>query len=228
VAWNDARDVWYHEAMKTVSASCPCEMMDAQDPLFILYTSGSTGKPKGVEITHRSVVNLLASMQVEPGVAAGDRLLAVTTVSFDIAGLELYLPLVSGGQVVIAPRGVVGDGAALAELLEHSRANVMQATPVTWRLMLDAGWRGRAGMKILCGGESLPLELAHRLVETGAEVWNLYGPTETTIWSTVERLEPGAEMVAIGRPVANTQIYLLDESRQLVPAGVSGEMYVGG
>jgi amino acid adenylation domain-containing protein len=214
---------WQQESSEAVESRVGPENL-----AYVIYTSGSTGKPKGVEITHRSVVNLLASMQVEPGFEAGDRLLAVTTVSFDIAGLELYLPLVSGGQVVIAPRGVVGDGAALAELLEHSRANVTQATPVTWRLLLDAGWRGRAGMKILCGGEALPLELAHRLLETGAEVWNLYGPTETTIWSTVERLEAGAQTVVIGRPVANTQIYLLDENRQLVPAGVSGEMYIGG
>jgi amino acid adenylation domain-containing protein len=217
------KEDWQQESSAAVESGVGPENL-----AYVIYTSGSTGKPKGVEITHRSVVNLLASMQREPGMKAGDRLLAVTTLSFDIAGLELYLPLVSGGQVVIAPRAVVGDGAALAELLEQSRANVMQATPVTWRLMLEAGWRGRAGMKILCGGEALPLELAHRLLETGAEVWNLYGPTETTIWSTVQRMEAGAETVAIGRPVANTQVYVLDENRQLAPAGVSGELYIGG
>ena len=194
----------------------------------MIYTSGSTGKPKGVEIGHGSLVNFLESMQREPGMTERDRLLAVTTLSFDIAGLELYLPLVVGAEVAIAPRPAAGDGAALARLWKESGATMMQATPVTWRLLLESGWESAAGMKILCGGEALPRELANRLVAGGGEVWNLYGPTETTIWSTVERVEAGEGGVGIGKPVANTQVYVLDERREPVPVGVTGELYIGG
>ncbi|MGH9591973.1 MAG: non-ribosomal peptide synthetase, partial [Bryobacteraceae bacterium] len=214
---------WEQESSAAVDSGAGAENL-----AYVIYTSGSTGKPKGVQITHRSVVNLLASMQREPGMGPEDRLLAVTTLSFDIAGLEMYLPLVSGARVVIAPRSAVADGEALTELLAQCGATVMQATPVTWRLLLEAGWRNGAGKKVLCGGEALPLELAQRLVQTGAEVWNVYGPTETTIWSALQRIEPGAGTVAIGRPIANTRIYLLDENRQLVPAGVVGEIHIAG
>jgi amino acid adenylation domain-containing protein len=205
-----------------------------EDLAYVIYTSGSTGKPKGVEVRHGALVNLLESMQVAPGMGAEDKLLAVTTLSFDIAGLEMYLPLVSGGKLLVAEKGAVADGAALGSLLTSSGATMMQATPVSWRLLLDAGWQaGKPGrFKALCGGEAMPKELAGRLLEAGAEVWNLYGPTETTIWSTVEKVEAGQEtasgVVAIGKPVANTQVYVLDEQRELVPAGVAGELYIGG
>jgi amino acid adenylation domain-containing protein len=195
---------------------------------YVLYTSGSTGKPKGVEITHRSLVNFLSSMQGEPGIAQSDRLLAVTTFSFDIAGLELYLPLVSGAQVVIAPRAAVFDGNALARLLDTSKINLMQATPATWRFLLQSGWHGTPGLKILCGGEALTPDLAEQLLATGAEVWNLYGPTETTIWSTLQRVALQDGRVSIGRPIANTQVHILDEFGQPVPPGVAGELYIGG
>lgn len=194
---------------------------------YVIYTSGSTGKPKGVEIRHRSLANLLASMQEQPGIAASDRLLAVTTLSFDIAGLELYLPLIAGAEVVIAPRAAAFDGSALAAILNNSGITIMQATPVTWRLLLDAGWHGIPGLKILCGGEALPQELAEQLLATGAALWNMYGPTETTIWSTLEQVRPGTQ-VSIGRPIANTQLYILDEYGEPVPPGVAGELYIGG
>ncbi len=195
---------------------------------YVIYTSGSTGKPKGVAIMHRSVVNFLESMRREPGMTADDRLVSVTTLSFDIAGLEIYLPLTVGARVVLAPREVVADGLALVRLLRESGATVMQATPATWRLLLESGWNGQVGLKILCGGEALPRELANRLLETGAELWNLYGPTETTIWSVLERVESRRGPVTIGRPIANTQIYLLDERQQPVPPGVPGELWIGG
>ncbi|MGA2250002.1 amino acid adenylation domain-containing protein [Terracidiphilus sp.] len=198
------------------------------DLAYLIYTSGSTGNPKGVEIRHRSLVNLLASMMREPGITSADRLLAVTTLSFDIAGLELFLPLVSGAQVVIAPRSAVADGTALARLLTEFKITVMQATPVTWRLLLQSGWKGKPGLKILCGGEALPLDLAEQLLETGAELWNLYGPTETTIWSTVQRIEGPVDRIAIGHPIANTQICVLDESGRLLPPGLTGELFIGG
>jgi amino acid adenylation domain-containing protein len=195
---------------------------------YVIYTSGSTGKPKGVEVAHRSVVNLLAFMQRQLGVGPQDRLLAVTTLSFDIAGLELFLPLMCGAQVTLATRDAVWNGTALAELIQQSGATMMQATPVTWRLLLDAGWTGSPGFKILCGGEALPLELAKRLLGTGGEVWNLYGPTETTIWSTVHRMDDCGGLVPIGKPIANTEAFVLDANRELTPVGVAGELYLGG
>jgi amino acid adenylation domain-containing protein len=206
----------------------PRNAVHSQSRAYVIYTSGSTGTPKGVEVLHRSLTNFLASMQREPGLNASDRLLAVTTPSFDIAGLELYLPLISGARLVVAPKFAVTDGAILARMLEDERITVMQATPVTWRLLLESGWQGAPGLKILCGGEALGRELANRLVETGAEVWNLYGPTETTIWSTLHRLEPGERSVPIGHPIANTQIYVLDSHFEPVPLGAIGELFIGG
>jgi amino acid adenylation domain-containing protein len=206
----------------------PHNAVHAQQRAYVIYTSGSTGTPKGVEVLHQSLTNFLASMQREPGMYASDRLLAVTTPSFDIAGLELYLPLISGAQLVIAPKFAVTDGTILARMLEDEHITVMQATPVTWRLLLESGWQGTAGLKILCGGEALGRELAARLIETGAAVWNLYGPTETTIWSTLHRVEPGEGPIPIGRPIANTQIYVLDNHFEPVPLGAIGELFIGG
>src|SRR2546425_621375 len=195
---------------------------------YVIYTSGSTGRPKGVEITHRSLVNFLASMQAEPGLTAKDTLLAVTTTSFDIAGLELYVPLIVGARVVVASRDTAGDGPRLREKLATSGATFMQATPITWRSLVDAGWEGSKDLKILCGGEALPRELANELVRRGRSVWNMYGPTETTIWSTVYQVGSADGPVFIGRPIANTEIYVLDNQLQPVPVGVAGELYIGG
>ncbi len=195
---------------------------------YVIYTSGSTGRPKGVQILHRAVVNFLLSMREQPGLTAQDTLLAITTLSFDIAALELFLPLIVGARVIVASRETAADGAALAETLTQARVTVMQATPITWRMLLAAGWQGNPDLKILCGGEALPLDLAHQLLSRAASLWNLYGPTETTIWSTLCKIEPGDDVVSIGRPIANTQIYLLDTHLQLVPVGVSGELFIGG
>ena len=200
---------------------------DTTDPAYVLYTSGSSGKPKGVQISHRALVNLLRSTQQEPGCSAQDTLLAVTTLSFDIAGLEIFLPLISGGCVVIAPSDVVGEGARLSELMERSGATMMQATPATWRLLLDSGWRGNPGLKILCGGEAWHAELAERLLPRCASLWNMYGPTETTIWSAVARVEKN-QPVRIGRPIANTRLYVLDQHQQLLPSGIPGELFIAG
>lgn len=194
---------------------------------YVIYTSGSTGKPKGVQIAHRAVVNFLISMLERPGLSNRDVLLAVTTLSFDIAGLELYLPLTTGARVVIASREAAADGHQLLELMNESGATVLQATPVTWRLLLEAGWQGDARLKMLCGGEALPTELAEELLPRGAELWNLYGPTETTIWSTVEQVE-AAGPVLVGRPIANTQVYIVDRQLNPVPLGVPGELLIGG
>lgn len=195
---------------------------------YVIYTSGSTGKPKGVQIEHRSVVNLLRAMQHSPGICQNDRLLAVTTLSFDIAGLEILGPLTCGATVTLADRDTTQDGYALARLIETSGATIMQATPATWRLLLECDWSGCQRLKLLCGGESLPRELADRLLPRCKELWNMYGPTETTIWSTAGRVEHSAEYPGIGRPIANTQVYVLDHARRPVPVGVPGELYIGG
>jgi amino acid adenylation domain-containing protein len=194
---------------------------------YVLYTSGSTGRPKGVEITHGAVVNFLLSMAREPGLAAGDTLLAVTTLTFDIAGLELWLPLSVGARVVIAGREATLDGRQLAGVLDRCGATVMQATPVTWKLLIDAGWGGRPGFRALCGGEAMSAALADQLLERCDEVWNLYGPTETTIWSTIARVERG-KPITLGHPIANTRVYLLDRAEQPVPLDVPGEIHIGG
>jgi amino acid adenylation domain-containing protein len=199
-----------------------------EDPAYVIYTSGSTGKPKGVVVPHRAVVNFLTSMAREPGLAADDVLVAVTTLSFDIAVLELQLPLTVGATVVIASRDEAMDGQALKGLLEQHRANVMQATPVTWRLLLQAGWKGGKDFKALVGGEALPKDLAEQLLARGVELWNLYGPTETTVWSTCARITDTANGIRIGKPIANTTVYILDAHRNLCPIGVAGELCIGG
>jgi amino acid adenylation domain-containing protein len=195
---------------------------------YVLYTSGSTGKPKGVEIPHAALVNLLMAMQHEPGFAEGETLLAVTTLSFDIAELELWLPLVSGGKVVIASRDTAVDMTALIHLIEEGRPDVMQATPATWRGLIESGWVGAQWMRVLCGGEKLPRALAAQLLPRVKEVWNMYGPTETTIWSTVARVEPGEGAIPIGRPIANTQVRVLDADGNDRPVGAIGELLIGG
>jgi amino acid adenylation domain-containing protein len=200
---------------------------------YVLYTSGSTGTPKGVMISHRALVNFLLSMQKQPGLSADDTLLAVTTLSFDIAGLELYLPLITGAKVVIADRETAFDPNLLMQEMERVNATVMQATPATWRMLIEAGWQGKKDLRILCGGEALPSDLASQLLECGGELWNLYGPTETTIWSTLyhvekSKLNGSTGSVSIGRPIANTQIHILDAHGHPVPIGVSGELHIGG
>ncbi len=210
------------------SETNPLSTATAANLAYVIYTSGSTGRPKGVQILQRAVVNFMLSMRELPGLAAEDTLLAVTTLSFDIAALELFLPLIVGARVIVAGRGIVADGTVLMETLERTGTTVMQATPVTWRLLLAAGWQGSPHLKILCGGEALPLELAQQLLPRAASLWNLYGPTETTIWSSVCKIEPGEESVSIGRPIANTQMYILDAQLQLVPVGVPGELCIGG
>jgi amino acid adenylation domain-containing protein len=204
------------------------------DLAYVNYTSGSTGTPKGVQVTHRNLANFLLSMARAPGISPQDVLLAVTTPSFDIAGLELYLPLIAGARIVIATREEVTDGARLERRLAASGATILQATPATWRLLRAAGWQGTRGLKVLCGGEALPGHLAADLLRRGDEVWNLYGPTETTVWSTLHRVDGSpadwehVATVPIGVPIDNTTIYVLDRQGQLVAPGCPGDLYIGG
>jgi amino acid adenylation domain-containing protein len=199
----------------------------ASDLAYLIYTSGSTGQPKGVCISHGALSNFLASMEREPGIGTGDTLAAVTTLSFDIATLELYLPLIVGARIALVPRDVAVDGERLLTLLRATSTTVMQATPTTWRMLIEAGWTGAPGFRALTGGEPLPPELAAALLPRVAELWNMYGPTETTVWSTVARVR-SAQEITIGRPIDNTRTYVLDVARRLLPAGVAGELWIGG
>ncbi|MEV6406699.1 amino acid adenylation domain-containing protein [Streptomyces bobili] len=197
------------------------------DAAYVIYTSGSTGRPKGVRVPHRALTNFLWSMAREPGFGPDDTLLALTTVCFDISGLELYLPLVTGGTVEMLSAEEARDGLRLREALERARPTVMQATPATWSMLLAAGWQGDPALKVLCGGEALPADLAEALLAGNGQVWNLYGPTETTIWSAAGRLTRGGR-VGLGNPIANTALHILDSARRPVPTAVAGELYIGG
>jgi amino acid adenylation domain-containing protein len=197
------------------------------DSAYVIFTSGSTGTPKGVEISHRALTNFLLSMAETPGFTAIDTIAAVTTFSFDISGLELFLPLISGGQVFVMAHDEVRDGYALVKRLNQEAVTVLQATPSLWRLLVEAGFKAPEGFKILCGGEALPRDLADALLSTGAELWNLYGPTETTIWSSAGRVAADGPIV-IGSPLANTQLHVLTEDMRLAPVGVSGDLWIGG
>jgi amino acid adenylation domain-containing protein len=231
-------------ADRAPAAACRCLCIDDDAPVeaaesvaaaavagdalcYILYTSGSTGRPKGVMIRHGGLTNFLTAMAATLRLDRTDVLAAVTPLSFDISGLELWLPLLVGARVEIMPRAVAADGEKLRDALARLRPSVMQATPATWRMLIESGWRPQRGMKILCGGEALPPDLAAAFGADAGEVLNLYGPTETTIWSTAARLAPGAA-VTIGRPIANTRVYVLDAGLQPLPIGVAGELYIAG
>jgi amino acid adenylation domain-containing protein len=198
-----------------------------EDLAYVLYTSGSTGRPKGVEIQHRALVNFMLSMRLEPGISSNDKLLAITTLSFDISGLELFLPLIAGARVVLASKETTKDSKRLSALIRESGATIMQATPVTWRMLLDSGWEGSLGLKALCGGEAWNGDLAREILPRCASLWNMYGPTETTIWSSVSRVERDLP-VRIGKPIANTTFYVLDPFGHPQPVGVPGELFIGG
>ncbi|WP_327351860.1 non-ribosomal peptide synthetase [Streptomyces sp. NBC_01304] len=193
---------------------------------YVIYTSGSTGLPKGVQVPHRALLNLLFSFGRDLRITPADRLLAVTSLSFDIAGLEVYLPLLTGAELIVAP-DIAVDGARLREHLESSGATIVQATPSSWRLLVEAGLGADPRLRVISGGEALPEELARDLTDRFGEVWNAYGPTETTIWSCLDRVRP-AEPVTLGRPIAGTQVHILDASYGLVPDGVPGDLYIAG
>jgi nonribosomal peptide synthetase DhbF len=206
----------------------PAASAGPSDIAYVIYTSGSTGQPKGVVIEHGSLSNFLASMARRPGLTRDDVLLAVTTIAFDIAGLELYLPLSVGARIELAAKETAASAEALSRLISESQATVLQATPATWRMLLDSGWDSSPSLRAFCGGEALSKDLASALLGRVAELWNLYGPTETTIWSTVARVEPGDSDISIGAPIDNTRIYITDRKGELTPIGIPGEILIAG
>lgn len=198
-----------------------------QELAYIIYTSGSTGRPKGVEISHGAAANFLGSLRkYEPGCNEYDRLLAITTISFDMSALELLLPLLSGSTMIIANASVVRDPYELLSLIQSQQVTMLQATPATWTMLLESGWNGKPRIaKIICGGEPLSRQLADRLIACADTVWNVYGPSETT-YGSVGRVEEGE--IVVGNPVVNGRIYVLDEDMLPVPMSHEGEVYIGG
>ncbi len=224
-----ADELWRDPALHAASSDDPGVVAAPSDPAYVIYTSGSTGRPKGVAVPHAALANVLSSLAAEPGFAAGESLLAVTPISFDIAAAELFLPLLVGGRVRIADRRTATDGTALARLIADESPAVLQATPSTWRLLVESGWAGHRGLRAWSGGETLTRPLADALFERCDSVWNLYGPTETTIWSTVARVERADQgPVPIGRPIAQTDVHVVDAAGQPVPANVPGELLIAG
>ncbi|MBZ4033583.1 amino acid adenylation domain-containing protein [Flavobacterium sp. 17A] len=203
-------------------------LVNSDHNAYILYTSGSTGNPKGVPITHKNLVNFLCSMALEPGIEENDRLLSITTISFDIAGLELYLPLIKGATLILADHETARDGRLLIDLVKNENINFLQATPTTWSMLLDSGWSEKLPIKALCGGEAMPIDLAKQLLSKCDTLWNVYGPTETTVWSSVKEIKAEDKLITIGKPIGNTQIYLIDNEGQLVAPGNIGEIVIGG
>jgi amino acid adenylation domain-containing protein len=195
---------------------------------YVIYTSGSTGRPKGVQVPHGAAVNYLFSMAQSPGLNADDVLLAVTTLSFDIHVLELYLPLLLGSRIIMASQIEAADGDQLLRLIKTHHVTIMQATPTSWRLLIAAGWDKSVPIRVLVTGEALPVDLAQELQLRSDVVWNMYGPTETTVHSTIFRLTGPDDPILIGRPIGNTQVYILDQKQNLVPIGAPGELYIGG
>ncbi|HYG65964.1 MAG TPA: amino acid adenylation domain-containing protein, partial [Thermoanaerobaculia bacterium] len=211
-------------------SGAPLPPLATEDNLaYVIYTSGSTGRPKGVQLSHRAVVNFLLSMAERPGLTAADVVLALTTLTFDIAGLEIYLPLLVGGRVEMVTREEATDGVRLAARLAACGATAVQATPATWRMLLESGWQGDPRLKALCGGEALPRELAEALRARVGSLWNVYGPTETAVWSAAGEVTEGTGPVPVGPPIANTGLYVVAaETLELVPVGVAGELWIGG
>lgn len=206
----------------------PIVQIDGHNLAYVLYTSGSTGKPKGVQIEHHNIVNLLTSMQTFPGITADDVFFAVTTISFDIAALELFLPLITGALLVLTETNVTRDGRALLDVIKAEGVTIMQATPSTYRMMLEAGWVATPQLKVFCCGEPMTNDLAAKLLDKCGSVYNMYGPTETTVYSTGTQITSADGVITIGHPISNTQVYILDENHQPVAKGEIGEICISG
>jgi len=200
----------------------------ADDTAYIIYTSGSTGKPKGVEIGHQSLLNFLLSMKQKPGITEDDLMFSVTTYSFDISKLEFFTPLISGASLYIASEKILADPKTIIHTLKNIKPTILQATPSFYQLLFNAGWKGNKKMKLLCGGDLLSKSLAEKLINGSAEVWNMYGPTETTIWSSIKKIEKPTDASNIGAPINNTSLFILDDCMNLLPVGTAGRLFIGG
>jgi amino acid adenylation domain-containing protein len=230
--YQDFTNVIFIEDAFEVSASLSPETfegdIDEESIAYILYTSGSTGEPKGVAVKHSGLLNLLLSVKESPGISNEDIMLATTTISFDIAELEMFLPLISGATMVMADADTVKDGRSLLDIAKSENITIMQGTPFMWHTMLEAGWKEALPITIFCGGEAMTKELAQKLLTRCNVLWNMYGPTETTIYSIIKKISEQDEVVTIGKPVLNTQVYLLDEGMNKVATGETGEIYIAG
>ena len=208
--------------------SNPQTNVSSNNLAYIIYTSGSTGQPKGVMVNHSALVNFLWSMRARPGINKDDTLLSVTSISFDIAALELFLPLIVGATLVVAGKEMTTNPLMLGQAIKQYRVNMMQATPATWQILLESDWTGEKGLKALCGGDVLTRKFANQLLDRVGSLWNMYGPTETTVWSSMSQIQKGDTPISIGQPIGNTQLYILDRYIQPVPIGVVGELHIGG
>ena len=220
------RDKWMEGDLDTSDLS-PIEN-EEESSAYVIYTSGSTGNPKGVEVPRRALANLLIAVQDKLKLNQADIFLAVTTICFDISILELFLPLYVGCKLIIAEQEIVADGNKLIQNLDENDVTIMQATPSTWQMILESKWKGKSNLTILCGGEALSYKIAMELAERSKSLWNMYGPTETCIWSMMKKIEKGDSSVTIGKPIENTYLYVLDEDKNLIDASGEGELYIGG
>jgi amino acid adenylation domain-containing protein len=200
----------------------------SSDTAYVIYTSGTTGKPKGVEISHQSLLNFLLSIQEVPSLNEKDLLFSVTTQSFDISNLEFFAPLLVGATVYVADKNMLVEPLSVINGIKEAQATILQATPSFYQMLLNAGWKGDKKLKLFCGGDSLSESLAEQLIKSCGEVWNLYGPTETTIWSSCKRVTTAKDANNIGRPLQNTQFYILDACKKILPVGTAGRIYIGG
>jgi len=206
----------------------PPQASSLDDVAYVLYTSGSTGKPKGVQITHRALTNMLIAVSNDLSLDRSDVVFATTTISFDISTFEIFAPLIAGAHLIVAPRAIAVNGELLAKAVSESGATLLQATPAGWQVLLEAGWEGQAGLKMLTAGEPLTWTLAQRLLQRGAGLWNLYGPTEVTVYATGRQIFRDDEKITVGRPLANYTSYVLDQHRRRLPIGAIGELFLGG
>ena len=228
---DDTQTLILEEILRIIAKNSPAEPrieVTGSDLAYVIYTSGSSGQPKGIGIEHHSLSNFLLSMQKAPGISADDKILAITTISFDISGLEIFLPLIAGAELLLADTETSKDGRELLDLLRSESVTIMQATPSTWRMLLETGWEESIRIKALCGGEALPKDVASNLLPKVSQLWNMYGPTETTIWSSIKLITNADDPITIGRPIDNTQIYILDKHLKLVTHGSTGEIYIAG